>query len=65
MAENRLGSGLQPTEPKRGAWGVWVLRPSHKFSRFSGTFNIGITMPCTYTYLAPKLFNLEIFKKPW
>ena len=33
-----------PTEPNAEGKGCGVLRPSHKFSGFSGTFNIGITI---------------------
>lgn len=44
VAESGLVKGLQPTEPLRNGWGRVVLRPTHKFSRFSGIFQLGLTL---------------------
>ena len=44
VAESGLGKGLQPTEPLRNRWGWVVLRPTHKFSDFSGIFYLGLTL---------------------
>lgn len=52
-------NGKYPTEPT-GAGGVGCgLRPSHKFSRFLKTFNLGITK----NYLLVKLLVLLFFSK--
>lgn len=39
----RREEGLKATEPRRGAGRGEGLRPSHKFSDFSGTFSLGVT----------------------